>query len=139
MKQREAFLSGGVPPDFPDLGLERGSSRRASAARLTAVGRRQMGIDPFPEPVFNKAGARVSARERAPPAVPAARHCGGLGRLPSFCWRDLRFAPLALDCCCCRPQADDHKRGPVARRRAMFAQCLAILFPDGPPPAASRR
>ena len=50
MRQREAFLSGGAPPDFPDLGLERGSPRRAPASRLSRLGRQQMGFDPFQEP-----------------------------------------------------------------------------------------
>jgi len=88
-KQREAFLSGGAPPDFPDLGLERGSARRAPPALLTPLGRRQMGIDPFPEPVWKSEGG-------------------------------------------------SERRGAVARRRAMFAECLAILFPNGAASAGRR-
>lgn len=48
-KQRDAFLNGDAPPDFPNIHVEQGSDRIAGPDVLSSLGRRQMGLEPWLE------------------------------------------------------------------------------------------
>jgi len=53
VKQRDAFLRGESPPDFPQAPLvEKGSSRKADVDALSRLGRMQMGLEPWSDSIL---------------------------------------------------------------------------------------
>eukprot|EP00753_Platysulcus_tardus_P008055 PLAT15588.1.p1 GENE.PLAT15588.1~~PLAT15588.1.p1 ORF type:complete len:511 (+),score=223.11 PLAT15588.1:49-1581(+) len=69
-RQRDAFLQGATPPDFPSLDAEKDFDGRATWSDLSALGRKQMGFDDWSLPHDDDAvRARLHARvnELLPP------------------------------------------------------------------------
>ena len=55
-RQREALERGDTPPDFPNIGIEKGVACMTGQEALSELGRRQMGFEPWEEAHFTGGG-----------------------------------------------------------------------------------